>query len=199
VNEDTQVSVGTDTAPGYLFASLASTTNGDGYTETGQDLGPGEVTCETVSTTFGEYSTAATCGGTPQNGYGTPPYVPAVEFDTNTMSGLYPGGPAQPINFSITNPGTIPETVSSVTIAVASDAGTSPVEIESSPGNTGTDVAGCYADWFTISPSPVTVSATIPAGGTVDWIGTATIALDQSSSNQNDCQGATIGLTFTSS
>lgn len=193
-NETTQVSVGSDTDPGNLFTALASSDNGNGYTYGYNDVGPGEVTCSTVSTTFNEYSTASCDGG--QQGYGTPAYVPAVEIDTNTMGDLYPGGPAQTINFSMTNTGTIPETVNDVTIAVATDPSNG--EIESTPGETWTDVANCYASWFTVSPSPVTVNTSIPAGGVVDWIGAASISMPQSATDQNACQGATIGLTFSS-
>ena len=76
------------------------------------DVGPGDITRPTVNTTFAEYTTAMTPPGS-LCGYGTPAYVPAVELDTSTTSGLYPGGPSQPVNFSITNTGSIPERVSS--------------------------------------------------------------------------------------
>jgi hypothetical protein len=194
VNETSQVSVGSDADPGYLFASLASTANGDGYDNTYNDVGPGEITAQTVSTTFGEYSTADV--GTGSSEQGEAPWVPAVEFDTSSMGDLYPGGPSQPVNFSITNPGTIPETVNSVTISVAEDTGNG--FVESQPGNTASDIANCYAEWFTVSPSPDTVSATVPAGGTVDWIGTASISMPANPNNQDACQGKTIGLSFAS-
>lgn len=180
--ESTEVSVGSDADPGNLFLALASTS--------GQDAAPGEITCATGSTTFTEYSTAS-CGG--NEGYGTPSFVPAVEIDTNTMGDLYPGGPSQTVNFSMTNTGSIPETVHDVTIAVASNSSTG--DIESTPGNTATDVANCQASWFTVT-SPVTVNATIPAGGVVDWVGAASISMPQSPLDQNGCQGATIGLVF---
>jgi len=57
------------------------------------------------------------------------------------MGDLYPGGPAQPINFSVTNPGSIPDALATVTIAVAAD----PVSnlVEAVPGYTSSDIAGC--------------------------------------------------------
>ena len=192
--ESTEVSVGSDADPGNLFLALASTANGDGYTATGQDVAPGEVTCSTGSTTFTEYDTTTTCDGG-AHGYGLPSYVPAVEIDTTTMGDLYPGGPSQTINFSMTNTGTIPETVNSVSIGVAEDTNGL---VEATPGDPSSDVAGCYASWFTVNSSPVSVNTSIPAGGVVDWLNTASISMPQSPSDQNACQGATIGLTFTS-
>jgi hypothetical protein len=192
VNETSQVTVGSDADPGNLFVALASTSNGDGYTETGQDAAPGEISCETGSSTFTELSTAS-CSPS-SNGYGTPAYVPAIEFDTNSMSGLYPGGPSQPINFSITNTGSTPATVSSVTVTVSTDNGNGLAEDQN-----GNDIGGCAASWFTISPSPDTTGATVPAGGTVDWIGTENISMPaNASTNQDACEGKSLGLTFTS-
>ena len=196
-NENTQVSVGTDANPGYLFAALASTANGDGYNYAYNGVGPGEVTCQTVNTSFLMYSTASCNNGA--QGYGTPPYVPAIEFDTTSVSNLqYPGNTPVPVNFSLTNNGSIPETVNSVTIAVANDSNT----VESIPGDTGSDVAGCYASWFDVNGNPVqatvTVNQTIPAGQSVNVIGQASLSMPQSLTNQNACQGASIGLAFTS-
>jgi len=183
--------VGSDTAPGNLFLS---TTGGNGAAG-----GPtGEVTCSDVNTTFAQYSTASGNGGL--CGLGANPVgnlIPAVEFDTSTMSDLYPGGPAQAINFSVTNPGSIPATVSTVTIAVAEDLATG--YVEAVPGYPSTDVSGCYASWFQINGSPVAVNKTIPAGGTIDWLGSATISMPtDNSDNQDACEGSSVGLTFTS-
>jgi len=191
VNESSQISVGSDANPGYLFASLASTANGDGWDATYNDVGPGEITSETVSSTFAQYSTADSGSG--PNEQGEAPYIPAVEFDTNSMAGLYPGGPSQPINFSITNTGSTPATVNSVTVTVKTDGSNSLAEDVN-----GNDIAGCYASWFTISPSPDATSATVPAGGTVDWIGTENISMPANTANQDACEGANLGLTFTS-
>lgn len=194
---ESQISAGSDTASGFLFASLASTSNGDGYDFAYNGVGPGEISCSTATTTFQELSTAA-CGN---NGYGTPPLVPAVEFDSSTISDLYPGDSAQPLNFSLTNNSATPETVNDVTITIAADAGNGYV-VESIPGDTSSDVAGCSASWFDINgtsyTATVAVDATIPGGTTVDETGLANISMPQSNSNQNACQGATIGLNFTS-
>jgi hypothetical protein len=183
--------VGTDTAPGNLFVS---TKNGSDDAAGGPT---GEVTCSDVNTTFAEYSTASGNGG--ECGLGANPagnLIPAVEFDTSAMGDLYPGGPGQDIDFSVTNPSNIPVTLNKVTIAVATDSGL----VEATAGYPSTDIAGCYPSWFFVSPSPVTVGETIPARGTIDWLGGATISMPADSvDNQDACQGKTIGLTFTAS
>lgn len=71
-----QVSVGADTNPSYLFASLAGS---------GGAAGPGEITCQTMNTTFAQYNSAAgTNAGSPLpgNACGDSPYVPAVQFNS---------------------------------------------------------------------------------------------------------------------
>ena len=193
-NETTNVSVGTDADPGNLFADLASSAGGNGYDYAYNDVGPGEVTCSTVNTTFSEYSTASCDGGL--QGYGTPAYVPAVEFNSSGFGDLYPGGPSQQINFSLTNPGSISTTVGNVTISVASDSGNG--YVEAIPGDTASDISGCLASWFTVSPTPVPVNQTLSAGQTIDWNGGASISMSNPAVDQDACQGADIGLTFTS-
>jgi hypothetical protein len=194
-NEATQISVGSDADLAHLFVSASSPNylGGSG----------GEITCSNVSSTFAEYSTAVDpsigCG---QDTTLTAPFVsianvPAVEIDTSSMSDLYPGGPAQPINFSVTNPGSIPVTLATVTIAVAAD----PVSnlVEAVPGYTSSDIAGCYASWFTINP-PSPINGPVAAGQTwVDSPSGASIVMPTSASDQDACQGASIGLTFTAS
>jgi hypothetical protein len=185
-NENTQVTVGTDADPGYLFTDLASVAGGNGYDHSYNDVGPGEITCSTVSTTFGEYSTASCDNG--NEGLGTPPYVPAVEIDTSTMSDLYPGGPAQPINLSVTNPGTAPAALNTVSIAISS--------ITNQHSSAG---PACDPSWYTIVP-PSVIDGSVAAGQTwIDSPSGATIELTNIPSvDQDACQGATVNLNFTS-
>jgi hypothetical protein len=182
--EPTNVTVGQDTAPGNVFVA--------GHQG---DIGPGEVTCSTLGSDFAQYPTAA-CGN---NGFGTTWNIPAVQFNVSGtgLSDLYPGGPAQPINFSVYNPGSIPDALTAVTIAVAAD----PVSnlVESTPGETDTDVAGCYANWFTINQAPP-INGSVAAGATwYDNPSGASIVMPTSASNQDACEGASIGLVFTAS
>jgi len=197
-----QISVGTDTSPGYLFTDTASTAGDNGYNASGNDVGPGEVTCSTVNSTFSQYSTAdgtnasLVSAGNPTGACGEAPYIPAVEFDSGGYSDLFPAGPSQPINFSITNPGSISTTVSDVTIAVATDSGNG--FVEAIPGDTASDISGCEAAWFTVSPASVPVNQTLSPGQTIDWNGAASISMSNPDADQDACQGASIGLTFTS-
>jgi len=199
-------SVGSDTYPGYLFVQQ----EGSGYASpygSGTVIGGpyGQITCDTVSSTFAQYSTASGNGGNcglsatpgPSGQIPGPNLVPAVEFDTSSMGDLYPGGPAQPINFSITNPGGGNEQVQTVTISVASYDG----DVETVAGDSGSAVSGCVASWFTINGSPsatLTLNQNIPGGGTIDWVGAANISLTNEPFEQDACQGINIGLNFSS-
>lgn len=192
-NETTNVSVGSDANPGNLFVSLASLA-ANGYNNAYNDVGPGEITCSTVTQTFAEYSTASCDSG--NEGLGTPAYVPAVEFDTSTMSNLYPGGPSQPINFSVTNPGSTSVQIIDVDVAVATDPSG---YVETVPGDSGSGVTGCYASWFTVSPASVPVNQNLNPGSVIDWVGAASISMINEPYSQDACEGVNIGLTFTAS
>ncbi len=182
--ESTDVSVGFDAAPGTLFVDEAQ------YTAPSN----AEITCQTLTTGFNQYSTAAgaTCG------MGNTYNIPAVELYVSGTGDLYPGGPPQPIDFSVYNPGTIPDALTAVSIAVATDPGNGLVEAV--PGETWTDVAGCAASWFTINQAPA-INGSVAAGQT--WIdapsGASIVMPTDNSDNQDGCEGATIGLTFTAS
>jgi hypothetical protein len=155
-----------------------------------------------VSSTFEQYSTA----GGPNCGLASPPsgpnyLVPAVEIYTNGMSDLVPGGPQQLINFSVTNPGTTTATVHQVTVGVSTDGSNGLAEDPN-----GNDIGGCYASWFVINPGnqatgtsyTLTLNQTIPAGGTIDIDGQAAIAMLNPNQSQDACEGATLGISFSS-
>lgn len=100
---------------------------------------------------------------------------------TGSITGLYPGGPAQTISIEITNPNSSAVTLTGVTASVS-----------------GTSDAGCTADDFSIS-GPVWGGGTI-AGGAVQSASSATISmLDRAGVNQDACKGATINLAFAAS
>jgi hypothetical protein len=194
--EPTNISVGLDADPGYLFVSTA---NGENDSTGGSS---GEITCDNVSATFGEYPTAVGADGCGETTSSTAPYppvalVPAVEFDSSTMSDLYPGGPAQPVSFSITNPGTIPETVNSVTISVTgtsdnTDCNTTNFAMLNGDDSSGTAASTVYTAGFPLS---------IPAGGTVNLTPATTGAylyMQNLDVNQDGCQNTTVDLGFSS-
>ncbi len=181
-NEATNVTVGSDAEPGNVY--LAST---------GAASGPsGEITCTTPASSFGEYSTASgnsgACGAqAPDSTFGTPEIadIPQVEFNTSASGSIYlsPGGPGQSVDFSITNGGSSPAYVQSVTVAI----------------NPSTLPTNCEASWFTIVQPSTPFDVTIPAGGTTTYQPSgAVIELQNLPFSQDACQGATLGLTFTS-
>jgi hypothetical protein len=179
--EPTSVTVGSDTDPGNVF--LADTSVGASC----------EITNETVGTTFEQYSTAVDpttgCGET--TSLGTPAtqtwFVPAVEFNAsaNNSINLVPGGPGQSVDFTITdNSSTTPAYIQAVTVGIT----------PSSLPN------GCNAAWFTIVQPSSPLDVTIPAGGSANYQPSGgSISLINEPVNQDACQGANLGLTFTAS
>lgn len=93
---------------------------------------------------------------------------------------LYPGGPTQSVTFTVTNESTAPQTLEEVDVTVANADGTA-----------WTDVTGCSADDFTIG-TPSVVYGEI--AGEDDLEGTVTIAMINSTGNQDPCQDITIPL-----
>jgi hypothetical protein len=181
--EPTDVSVGSDTNPGNVFAS---------GTPGGGDWAPGEITGQTGTAGFASYSTA-TDGN---DGLGSTNNIPAVQFNTSGsgLAPLYPNGSADNINLTITNTGTSPADVNQVTVAVASNG----TDIESTPGDANSVVTGCQAVWFQVNGSPFNVNQTIPAGGSITETGQVSVQLNDSGTNQDACEGANVGLVFTS-
>ena len=179
-----QITVGSDPHTGWLFYSQPSgTTNG-------------EITCSNVSPVFTEYNTTvqepANCG---MDNYSNQQLwsIPAVEFNTSaTMSGLVPNSVPQPVDFTVTNPGTSTEALNGVTISVAYDPSNN--EVESTPGDTSTDVSGCYYYWFDTSGETWSGGSIAP-GSPVSGAGSIWMATD-TTDNQNACEGASIGLIF---
>jgi hypothetical protein len=100
---------------------------------------------------------------------------------TTTPTGLYPGGPAQALEYTINNSAAFDQAVTTVTIAIT--------------GVTG----GCAAGNFTLvqptqSPGVILAGATFsstPAGSG------ASIKLDETNVNQDACKGAVVSLSYT--
>jgi hypothetical protein len=182
--ESTDVSVGQDTDPGNDFAAGVCP---------GGDWAPGEVTSSNCSTGFNSYPTSG--------GFGSTDNIPAVQFNVVNpgVPALYPAGPAQPISFTISNSGNTPAHVGSVTVSVATNPATG--DIESTPGDVNTDVAGCNAGWFAFNDNPVTENTNVAPGNT-DFPSSSTglsIYMGDSGTNQDACEGASVGLVFASS
>ena len=111
---------------------------------------------------------------------------------TNTVSNIQPDGVTHEIDYTVTNnnPGT--EAVHQVTVTVASISGAGSL--------TGTDSLGnpydaCMPSLFTVVQGSA-LDADLAHLGTAS--GTATVALKDDGNNQDNCQGATLNLSFSS-
>ena len=159
----------------------------------GSDLYPGTAYVSTVTSSYyctsgatvGTFSRTGTCW-TVKGNHAAPWYFPAVQFvGVNTPSSdLYPGGSAQTIDYSVSNPGKATVRLHGVTISIAS--------ITNQHSSTG---PACSPTWFKIT-GPPTMNVTLTPGQTADY-SNASIQLLNKTANQDACQGATINLRIT--
>ncbi len=136
---------------------------------------------------FAYWST--TGAGTGTAGVGTNAAVTITQ--TSAISGLVPGGPASAIDFSVTNPGTGPETIAAVAITVSSV-----TKALGAPAGT------CDATDFTIT-APTFAATAIAAGATTPFTGASTgaqiVMVNKVATNQDACKGATVNLAYAAS
>jgi hypothetical protein len=106
---------------------------------------------------------------------------------TGTLTAMYPGDSAQTLSGTFDNPTGALVHVSQVAVSI------------SSVTKNGNPVVGCDDSDYTLSGSPMTVNAEVPAGnGKGNWTG-ATIQFNDKASNQDACKGATVNLSYTAS
>ena len=106
-----------------------------------------------------------------------------VVTQTNTVTGLYPGGPAQDINLNIANSNSAAQRLETVAVSVSS-----------------TSDAGCTAADFTVTDA--TIAAEVPSGSTNAYLGSATgatIKMKNAATSQDACKNVTINLAFSAS
>lgn len=106
-----------------------------------------------------------------------------VVTQTNTVTGLYPGGPAQDINLNIANSNSAAQRLETVVVSVSS-----------------TSDAGCTAADFTVTDA--TIGAEVPSGATNAYAGStsgASIKMKDTAGNQDACKNVTINLAFNAS
>jgi hypothetical protein len=127
---------------------------------------------------FAYWAAQGTGAGTAATGKETAFTISTVA-DT-TSGALTPGGPTQTISFTITNPSTGAQKVSSVAASVAS-----------SDGKAWTAVTGCSAADYTVGTPSITYGQIAP-GGTLS--GTVTIQMNNLTSNQDACKSASVPL-----
>jgi hypothetical protein len=98
---------------------------------------------------------------------------------TNSPTGLYPGGPAQNLSISVTNPGTSAAQISTVAATATS-----------------TDKVGCDAADFAVAVNPIATTPIAP-GASVAFPNVATVALTNTASNQDACKNAVVTISYT--
>jgi hypothetical protein len=127
-----------------------------------------------------------TAGGSGTGSAGTAAATtPLTVNQTTTLNAMYPGDTAQTIsgNFDNTNDGpihvsTVTASISSVTKAVGAVAGT------------------CDASDYTLTDAVMTVNAEVPVGTAQgSWTG-AKIKFNNKATNQDQCKGATVNLSY---
>jgi hypothetical protein len=110
-----------------------------------------------------------------------------IKATSPAVTGLYPGGPAKNISGSFDNPNSGSVYVNQVSVAVAP--GWSKQADATKPA--------CTAADFTIT-QPAATAHEIASGNGVDAWGPATIKLNNSSTNQDNCKNAAVELVFAS-
>ncbi len=187
--------VGSDTTPGYVWVKAT----GSGFTTLGHDF----PACS-PPVTLGVYEKVDTsCGpqsATNPGAYGTTTEVqntgnadiPAV--DINVVGGiaapaLYPGGPAAPVNFAITNPGQTSVHVGTVTTSITGLSGE----------GTTTSIPACTALTYALNIPTVPVGENVPPGTTLFNATGTSVYLKTSGTTQDNCQTAVVKLGFASS
>ena len=183
-SSSTNLTVGTDTYPGYIFATTANAN------QLQNNAGSGDPTCATSAA--GVFAAIHVWCGAPNTlnigAYGNAQGadIPAVEIDTTggTTPPMYPGGPSVPVNFVVNNTSSGTQHVNQVTVTVAS---------VNNPQSNGAYEA-CTTSMFSVAP--VTLNANIGSNQTLS--GTAHLSMIDDHNNQYNCEFASLNLKFSS-
>ena len=144
------------------------------------------VVAAAVALSVGAYAYWTTSGsGTGSATTGTSAAVTVTQ--TSTVAALYPGGPAQALNFKITNPGPGAQYIASVAVSIAA--------IESAPS---VPAVGCTTADFTLV-QPNAINADLAVGDTAFAPSGASLALNNTASNQDGCKNVTVNLAYAAS
>jgi hypothetical protein len=103
-----------------------------------------------------------------------------VVHQTNTVTGLFPGGPAQALSGNFDNPSTAGVTVGAVTATVTS-----------------TSAVGCDPAWYAITGTGAPASQVLTAGTAVGTWSGLNVSLLNNAANQDACKLATITISYT--
>lgn len=135
------------------------------------------------ATAYGFWTTSGT--GTGSAVTATSTAVTVAQLGATT--GLYPGGPAVPVNFTINNPGPSAQYISTVAVTMT--------------GVTGANVGvlgPCTVGDFVLT-QPAAINADLAVGATNFAPSGSTISLTNAATNQDGCKSATVALAFAAS
>lgn len=108
-----------------------------------------------------------------------------VTSSAPTGGPLTPGGPTESVAFTVANPGTGTQNLTSVVVTVAN-----------ADGSAWTAVTGCSSADYTVGTPAITYGS-IAASGTAS--GTVSVTMNNTASNQNGCKSATVPLDIVAS
>lgn len=140
----------------------------------------------------------------------------AVSTGSGTGGPIYPGAGSEKIPFTITNNGGGYQNLATVSYAIASDTtGTNCPgvscsnpnygDVQTTAGDTNTDVAGCLASWFNAAASTNPANPSLPDDippsgvGTNTYSGNVDVTMSNQSTSQDACKNATPAVTVTAS
>lgn len=105
--------------------------------------------------------------------------------DTTSLTAMFPGDTAQTLSGDFDNTSSGPIHVATVTVSISG--------VTKAVGAQGV----CTADDYTLAGATMTINADVPTGtGQGAWTG-ATIQFNNTTANQDGCQGATVDLAYT--
>ncbi|PZS18460.1 MAG: hypothetical protein DLM57_06280 [Pseudonocardiales bacterium] len=132
---------------------------------------------------FAYWTSSGTGTGTAGTGTGA---STLVITQTSVISGMAPGVAAQTISGTVANNATNSAFVTSVTVSISGV-----TKAAGAPAGT------CAAADYTLSGATMPVNVDVAAGTSTNFTG-ATIAFNNTGSNQDGCKGATVALAYTS-
>jgi hypothetical protein len=116
-------------------------------------------------------------------------------FTPSGYTAIYPGAGSEVIPFTITNNGKGYQNLANLSYSIKNDGGT-PALAETSAG---TVISGCQASWFSASAdgSNASLPSDIAPAGT--YTGKVDVAMSDSGTNQDACQGKSPGVVVSAS
>lgn len=137
-----------------------------------------------AGTAFAFWTTSGSGSGSASTG--TSALVTVTQ--TSTVANLVPGGPAQPITFSINNPQPTAQYITSVVIAITG--------ITATTGGAAVPSGACSAADFVIT-QPSAINTDLNPGVTPFTTRGAAISMTNTNYNQDGCKNVTLALSLT--